>query len=248
MQTSFAKKRGTNRSGIVFNCDHKKQRTYEFKASEIVMRLCFQSLTLRNPHVSKKADGILHRFQSSNCTRAMLPSLRKWHDVVAAIPTLEILPKGFGNKSGNAIKEAAWYGDKLIGQQVVLQIRTFFSFLKDSVRDSDMELKHQDRRHGMGSLGPLYGVATSNRMFADELKAILPSHAPRNIAILSRKQVHDAGTMIEAAVFAVSNLSAPKKHEAIAALTKYLIAQAAQVNRTLSREMNEKLLNFMKES
>ena len=122
--------------------------------------------------------------------------------------------------------------------------------MKDSVRDSNIELKHQDRRHGMGSLGPLYGVATSNQMFAEELKAILPSHAPRNIAIVSRKKVHDAGTMVEAAVFAVSNLSEPEKDEAISVLAKYLIAQAAQVNtgRTISREMNKTLLAFLKES
>ena len=250
MQTSFAKKREKNRNGNVFNCDIEKQCAHEVKASEVVMRLCFQSLILRNAFVSKKVDGILHRFQSSSCTRAMLPSLRKWHDVVAAIPTSEILPLGFGNKSRNDVKQAAFYGDRLIGQQVVLQIRTFFSFLKDSVRDSNIELKHQDRRHGMGSLGPLYGVATSNQMFAEELKAILPSHAPRNIAIVSRKKVHDAGTMVEAAVFAVSNLSEPEKDEAISVLAKYLIAQAAQVNtgRLISREMNKTLLAFLKES
>lgn len=191
-------------------------------------------------HDFGKIGVMFCRNKSSNSRNEKTSSLKKWHDVVAAIPTSQILPTRFGNKSGTAVTEAAWYGDKLIGEQVALQLHKFLLSM-NGIITSDEE-KHKNVRRGMHML---HGVAVSNQLFADELKVILPSHAPKNVAIVSQKEVHDAGTMIEAAVYAVSSLSESKKYDALATLAKFLIVQAAQGKETLPREMNEELLNFM---
>lgn len=207
-------------------------------AATIMRRAC-NYLMKQIVHDFGKIGVTISRNKSSHCRNEKLTSLKKWHDVVAAIPTSQILPTGFGNKSGTAVTEAAWYGDKLIGEQVALQLHKFS--MNEVIASDGQKLKNI--RHGMHML---HGVAVSNKLFADELKVILPSHAPKNVAIASQKKVHDAGTMIEAAVYAVSSLSASKKHEALATLAKFLIVKAAQGKETLPREMSEKLLNFMK--
>ena len=199
------------------------------------MRRACKYLTHQTVHDVTKLHAVLCRNKSSNCLKEMSSSLQKWHDVVAAVPTSTILPSGFGNKSGAELKHAAWYGDKLIGEQVAWQLNKFLSSMNTQ--------KHKNIRRGMFLL---HNVAVSNRLFADKLQVILPLQSPKNIAIVSLKKVHDAGTMIEAAVHAVSNLPASKKHEAIATLAKFLIVQAAQESETLPRESNEKLLKFMK--
>lgn len=212
--------------------------------TDMTLAVAGKYLTRKSTSLSRKVGALQCQNKSSNCTLELMPSLRQWHEAVEEIPTSQILPAGFGNKSGIAVKEAAWHGDKLIGEKIALQLHTFLFSMKDTVLASD-ELKHNIG----GDLRMLYNVAVSNQLFADNLKMILPLHAPRNIAIVSQQKVHDAGTMIEAAVSAVSRLSDPKKHESIAILAKYLIVQAAQnMDTTLPRKVEEKLMNYMKVS
>ena len=202
-----------------------------------------KSLTHSTPSSRcRKVSVPLFRSKTSSCKSNLLSSLQTWHDIVAKVPISEILPTGFGNKSGIEVKESAWYGDKLIGEQVASQLHKFLSSMKDTINFSN-EHNHKEIRRGMHVL---YNMAVSNQRFADELKLILPSHATRNVLIVSKNKVHDAGTMVEAAVSAVSNLSEPQKYESIATLAKYLIFQAAQGAKFLPSEVNEKLLIFVK--
>jgi hypothetical protein len=193
--------------------------------------------------VLKNVSLPLSRNLSSKRSSEMLPSLQTWHNVVAAVPISEILPPGFGNTYGIGVKESAWHGDKLIGQHVAFKLDAFLSSSMKNISHSTDKQIRKEIRHGVHMLR---NVAVSNQLFADELKVILPEHIPKNISIISKQKVHDAGTMLEAAVFAVSNLSDPRKHESIALLAKHLIVKAAQGTKIFPTEINKKFLAFMK--
>ena len=130
--------------------------------------------------------------------------LQNWHAAVAKVPLSSILPPGFGGTSECA-NIAAFFGDKRIGFQVALAARE-----RISAGTGEMSL---------GALTDLQSEATSNQMLASRLADILPLHVTPDMSQWAAKQIHDAGTMVEAAVEAVH---ADKDVAAISELARFL--------------------------
>lgn len=59
---------------------------------------------------------------------------------------------------------------------------------------------------GLKYLSTVQGLAVSNEFFAEHLRFILPKHVDVDLEALATGQKHDAGSMVEAAVFAVDKL------------------------------------------
>jgi hypothetical protein len=136
-------------------------------------------------------------------------ALTKWHVAVANVPLSQVVPLGFGAASDTA-NIAAFYGDKRIGTEVALTLR--------NIADSDV---------GVAWLSEVMAEAVSNQMFASRLGDILPVHS-KGLLKLAEIQLHDAGTMVEAAIDAVVSAGGVAGEEAVSELASWLVEAALQ--------------------
>jgi hypothetical protein len=157
----------------------------------------------------------------TNQTHRASSSLSQWHQAVATIPLSKILPLlGAGNQLNADAYDEAWYGDKLIAQEVASQLHRLLS----SEAQRRRIFGDDERCTLRSSFHRLHVVAVSNRVLADNIQEILPLHVPPNVQYLTKKQVHRAGTMVEAAIAAVSKH--PTNHRSVSNLAAYLIDKA----------------------
>lgn len=126
--------------------------------------------------------------------------LSRWHEAVSRIPVSAILPIGLGNDHNRA-NIAAFYGDQQIRSAVG-------KVLRDRGSSSN----------GLEWLTQVSGQAVSNDLFASVFQDILPAHCNAELMKLLRTQIHDAGTMVEAAVDAVK-----EQEEVVLELASWLV-------------------------
>jgi hypothetical protein len=157
----------------------------------------------------------------TNQTHTVSSSLSQWHQAVATIPLSKILPLlGAGNQLNAYAYDEAWYGDKLIAQEVASQLHRLLS----SEAQRRRIFGDHERCTLRSSFHRLHVVAVSNQVLADNIQEILPLHVPPNVEYLTKQQVHRAGTMVEAAIAAVSKH--PTNHRSVSNLATYLIDKA----------------------
>ena len=154
-----------------------------------------------------------------------LPSLQTWHSTVSEIPLSSLLPVGLGGTT--LANVGAFYGDKILGHRVALSQASHF----ERERESSPHSPHREVREvTLELLTNCQSDAVSNALFSSLLPKILPHHATPEIVTAVSRQVHDAGTMVEAAVHAVSQLpgsrlpGSPAPELAIDCLADWLVA------------------------
>ena len=156
-------------------------------------------------------------------------SLATWHRVVSQVPLHKILPLGFGGLTDYA-NIAAYYGDKRIGYEVAMELENLCDTTKSNngtTTDSKSTVTPSP-----AWLTSTSQQALSNKLFSEKISEILPLQSQKVPAALVQLQVHDGGTMVEAAVDAVAKMDGNTiKHSqetspqqaALSELARYLI-------------------------
>ena len=139
-----------------------------------------------------------------------LSSLSNWHRAVSQVPLDKILPLGYGGLTDYA-NIAAYYGDKRIGYEVALELEKLCAATSPGTSTSTSSIafppEGTHRFHASPAwLSSITQQAISNKLFKDKFSDILPLHSKNIKTDLLQTQVHDAGTMVEAAIDAVAKL------------------------------------------
>ena len=131
------------------------------------------------------------------------PPLSQWLLAVASVPRQKLIPPGLGAETDEANVDA-FYGDKVLGAAVARALR------------------HVEPNE-IGYMSIVSSEAVSNRNLAQKLEQILPTQSD-GIAKISSRALHDAGTMVEAAVAAVDGMDDGDR--AIRNLAEWLVSEA----------------------
>ena len=131
------------------------------------------------------------------------PPLSQWLLAVASVPRQKLIPSGLGAETDKANVDA-FYGDKVLGAAVARALR------------------HVEPNE-VGYMSIVSSEAVSNRNLAQKLEQILPTQSD-GIAKISSRELHDAGTMVEAAVAAVDGMDDGDR--AIRNLAEWLVSEA----------------------
>jgi Double-stranded RNA binding motif len=128
---------------------------------------------------------------------------------LSRIPLSRILPIGLGNASDVA-NRTAFFGDKVLNHRIsqILREKKFHELADPPEHESPAMPAGAEVYHipDIGFLTLLQGQAMSNQIMAQHVPEILGSHPEMTPELLQRAttlQIHDAGTMIEAAVDAI---------------------------------------------
>jgi hypothetical protein len=152
---------------------------------------------------------------SPTSSSSLSPLLTTWYSLTKHIPIQQILPIGLGNPT-ELPNHNAFFGDKRLNMHVSLLLRT---------QSDDTTATYSNNNNTSPSLPPvgtvtnIQSIAMSNQLLASCIAQILPFHMTTieygNIytaLIQNNSQIHDAGTMIEAAVDYVANLPFSSMH------------------------------------
>ena len=160
------------------------------------------------------------------------PLLSTWYSLTRHICISDILPIGLGN-TNELPNHNAFFGDKRLNMHISLLLRT--REYNTATNDSSSGLL-SPQLPPVGTVTDIQSIAMSNQLLALYISQILPYHVTTttfgNIGTLIQEnsQIHDAGTMIEAAVDYVSNhtptASAATIDTALNELAQFLVDKA----------------------
>ena len=176
---------------------------------------------------------VLHvTFERRRLLSSAPSSLSNWHRVVSQVPLHKILPLGFGGSTDYA-NVAAYYGDKRIGYEVAMELEKLCAATNSNSSATTKKSKSATTPQPSPAwLTSISQQAISNKLFSEKLSEILPLQSQKVPADLVQLQVHDGGTMVEAAVDAVAKLDgnmiktsqeASPQQTALSELAQYLI-------------------------
>jgi Double-stranded RNA binding motif len=187
------------------------------------------------PSTLWRRSSCMTNAQSSSIAES---SLEVWYKAVADIPLKQILPIGLGN----AVERAnvnAFFGDKRMNLEIakILRRRQRTTALSSSSSSNESSSDNASENHSfeeppsLRDLTTLQSLAMSNQLLSQCLPTVLPQHMNGDLTqmIQQNSQIHDAGTMMEAAVDVVATSRPELADLAIAELAAYLVDQAVAI-------------------